>query len=65
MSAALDGSHLTRLSQRGIDGAYEDYDASFAPAGYLVFDRIRNADIRNAVFRMDADGPRVQQCTPW
>ena len=63
--AALDGSHLTRLSQRGIDGAYEDYDASFAPAGYLVFDRIRNADIRNAVFRMDADGSHVRQLTPW
>lgn len=61
----LDGSHLTRLSQRGIDGAYEDYDASFAPAGYIVFVRVRNADIHNAVFRMNADGSHVRQLTPW
>ena len=61
----LDGSHLTRLSQRGIDGAYEDYDASFAPAGYLVFVRVRNSDIHNALFRMDADGTHVHQLTPW
>jgi Tol biopolymer transport system component len=61
----LDGSHLTRLSQRGIDGQYEDYDASFAPAGYIVFLRIRNADIHNALFRMNSDGSHVHQLTPW
>ena len=61
----LDGSHLTRLSQRGIDGAYEDYVASFAPGGYIVFVRVRNSDIHNAVFRMAADGSHVHQLTPW
>jgi TolB protein len=61
----LDGSHQVRLSERGIDGAYEDYNATFAPDGYIVFMRIRNADIKSAAFRMDADGSDVRRLTPW
>jgi hypothetical protein len=48
------------------NGAYEDYHARFAPDGsYLTFVRVRNADIKNAVFRMDVDGTNVRQLTPW
>ena len=62
--ARLDGHDLTRVSPPGIDGAYEDYMASFAPAGYMVFLRIRNADIKSAVFRRDPDG-HIAQITPY
>jgi Tol biopolymer transport system component len=61
----LSGKHLTRLSQKGIDGAYEDYRATFAPAGYVVFIRVRNSDIRSAAFRMNSDGSHVHRLTPW
>jgi Tol biopolymer transport system component len=44
--ANLDGSHVHRLSQRGIDGAYEDYYARFLPDGRTVtFVRVRNAEV--------------------
>lgn len=61
----LQGKHLARLSQRGIDGKYEDYRATFAPDGYIVFIRVRNADVNPAAFRMDADGSDVRRLTPW
>ncbi len=61
----LDGSHLVRLSEPGIDGAFEDYNATFAPDGYIVFIRVRNADIKSAAFRMNADGSNVRRLTPW
>jgi len=60
-----DGRHLHRLSQRGIDGRLEDYRASFAPAGYVVFVRIRNTDGHLAVFRMSRSGGHVRRLTPW
>jgi Tol biopolymer transport system component len=61
----LNGRHLRRLSQRGIDGRLEDYRASFAPAGYVVFVRIRNSDGHLAAFRMSRAGTHVRRLTPW
>jgi Tol biopolymer transport system component len=63
--ADLDGRHRTRLSQAGIDGRLEDYRASFAPGGYVVFVRIRNSDGHLAVFRMSRTGTHVRRLTPW
>ncbi len=61
----LAGRHLTRLSPPSPDGiAYEDYHATFAPAGYIVFLRI-GPDNRKAVFRIDADGRHPRQLTEW
>jgi Tol biopolymer transport system component len=60
-----DGSGMRRLSQRGIDGVYEDYNARFDASGrYLIFIRVRNQDIKSAVFRMRPDGSDVRQLTP-
>src|SRR5207253_1119257 len=64
-SSRLDGSDLRRLSEPGIDGVYEDYRARFAPGGYVIFLRVRDADIHEAVFRMRPDGTQVRQLTPW
>lgn len=65
-TAMLDGSGVERFSEPGIDGTFEDYHARFSPDGsYLVFVRIRNADLATAVFRMDADGSDVRRLTPW
>jgi Tol biopolymer transport system component len=65
-TARPDGSDVRRLSQPGIDGVYEDYHARYAPDGsYLIFDRVRNKDIKSAVFRMRPDGTDVRQLTPW
>ncbi len=61
----LAGKDLTRVSEPGIDGELEDYNASFAPDGYIVYTRVRNADITPAAFRMDRDGTHVRQLTPW
>jgi Tol biopolymer transport system component len=61
----LQGRHVKRISEAGIDGAFEDYHASFAPDGYLVFVRVRNADVTSATFRMDFDGTHVRRLTPW
>jgi TolB protein len=61
----LRGQHITRVSPRGIDGKFEEYYASFAPAGYMVFVRSRNADFKNAVFRVDTDGSHLIRLTPW
>ncbi len=63
--ARLDGSERERLSESGIDGVLEDYRARFAPAGYIVFTRVRNSDGQAAAFRMDADGTHVRQLTPY
>jgi hypothetical protein len=60
----LDGHDLTRISAPGIDGAYEDYLATFAPGGYMIFLRLRNADIRSAAFILDPNG-QIRQLTPW
>jgi Tol biopolymer transport system component len=61
----LSGRHRVRLSQRGIDGTFEDYAATFAPAGYVVFIRLRNSDVASAAFRMDPDGTDVRRLTRW
>ena len=61
----LSGTHITRVSQTGIDGVFEDYYASFAPAGYMVFVRLRNADFHSAIFRMNLDGSHLIRLTPW
>ena len=64
--ARPDGSGMRRLSQRGIDGVYEDYHARFAASGkYLIFLRLRNRDGKTSVFRMRPDGSDVRQLTPW
>jgi len=66
MVANLDGSHLRRLSQHGIEGVYEDYRARFLPDGRTVtFIRIRGTDTKSAVFAMDVQGRRARQLTPW
>jgi Tol biopolymer transport system component len=65
-TARPDGSGMRRLSQRGIDGVYEDYHARFDASGrYLIFLRLRNRDGKTAVFRMQRDGSGVRQLTPW
>ncbi len=65
-SARIDGGHVRRISQRGIDGTYEDsYLHVSRDRSYLTFKRFRNADHRSALFRMDRDGSHRQQLTPW
>jgi Tol biopolymer transport system component len=65
-SARTDGSDVRRLSQPGIDGKFEEYHARFSPdRSYVVFDRVRNADVHEALFRMAADGSNVRRLTPW
>lgn len=63
--ADLDGSHRHRFSQPGIDGTFEDYRARFAPAGYLIFIRLRDSDMDQAVFRMTRDHRHIRRLTPW
>jgi TolB protein len=65
-TARPDGSDVRRLSEHGIDGAYEDYFARPAPDGtYLTFLRVRNDPFATALFRMRPDGTGVRQLTPW
>jgi TolB protein len=61
----LHGSTPRRVSQRGIDGVYEDYKASFRPDGDLIFVRVRNIDGHNALFRMHPNRTGLHQLTPW
>ncbi len=61
----LRGDRLVRLSEPGIDGRFEDYDATFAPAGYIVFRRFNKAINRSAAYRMEADGSHARRLTPW
>jgi Tol biopolymer transport system component len=63
--ARLDGSHRHRFSQPGIDGTFEDYRARFAPGGYLIFERLRDSDMDQAVFRMTRDHRHIRRLTPW
>lgn len=64
-TADLHGRHVRRLSEPGIDGVFEDYRATFAPAGYVVFVRVRNSDLHTAVFRMSLDGTHSRRLTSW
>jgi hypothetical protein len=63
--ANLDGSHRRRFSQPGIDGTFEDTRARFAPGGYLIFERLRDSDLDQAVFRMTPNHRHIRQLTPW
>ena len=63
--ARLDGRHRQRFSQPGIDGTFEDYRARFAPSGYLIFERLRDSDMDQAVFRMTPDHNHIRRLTPW
>lgn len=70
MKTDLTGDHVERFSQRGIEPRLEDYNATFAPAGYVVFIRIRNATrpgeaFHSAAFRMRPNGTNVRRLTPW
>ncbi len=61
-----DGSHRRRLSQRGIDGRFEDYYANWSADGsFIQFLRIRNEPFNSALFRMRPDGTHVRRLTPW
>lgn len=65
-TARLDGSHRTRLSPTGIDGAYEDYRARYSPDGkWLTFVRVRNSDISASIWVMRSDGTHAHRVTPW
>jgi Tol biopolymer transport system component len=60
------GDGLRRLSQSGIDGVYEDYNARWTPDGRTVtFQRIRTANFHSAMFAMGDHGQDVRQLTPW
>jgi hypothetical protein len=63
--AKLDGGHRQRFSQPGIDGTFEDYRARFAPGGYLIFERLRDSDMDQAVFRMTPGHRHIRRLTPW
>jgi hypothetical protein len=65
-SVRVDGSHLRRLSEPGIDGVYEDrYARVSRDRSYLTFQRLRLSDFKAALFRMAPDGSHVRQLTPW
>jgi hypothetical protein len=67
-SEDLNGGHLRRISEPGIDGAYEDYRAHWTPDGRTItFTRVRNdpVTIHLAELAMDANGTRARQLTPW
>jgi hypothetical protein len=65
-SVRVDGTHLRRLSEPGIDGVYEDrYARVSRDRSYLTFQRLRLADGHVALFRMAPDGSHVRQLTPW
>jgi Tol biopolymer transport system component len=62
----LNGKHLRRLSQPGIDGVYEDYNARWTADGRkITFTRVRNDPFNSAEFVMDANGRHARQLTPW
>jgi len=64
--ADADGTDVRRLSERGIDGVYEDYQAHWSPdRSYIQFLRIRNQPFNSAVFRMRPNGTGARQLTPW
>jgi Tol biopolymer transport system component len=65
-SEDLHGGHLRRLSEPGIDGAYEDYRARWTPDGRTItFTRVRNEPFNSAEFAMDANSTHARQLTPW
>jgi Tol biopolymer transport system component len=65
-STDLRGRRLRRLSEPGIDGVYEDNAARFSPDGRsAVVARIRSADLKIAVFRLDLDRRPAKQLTDW
>ena len=62
----LDGSHSRRLSEPGIDGLFEDrYARLSADRSNLMFQRLRLADSKHALFRMNLDGSHIRQLTQW
>jgi Tol biopolymer transport system component len=64
--ADVDGTDVRRLSEPGVDGVYEDYQAHWSPdRSYIQFLRVRNEPFNSAVFRMRPNGTGVRQLTPW
>ena len=61
----LDGDHVVRLSDPALDNVVEDFGAQFAPAGYMIVNRLNLARDKTAIFRMDADGTNACRLTPW
>jgi TolB protein len=61
----LHGKHVVLVSNPALAGAYEDYDAQFAAAGYVVFGRLNLRRDQAAIFRMRADGSHACRLTPW
>lgn len=61
----MDGRHLVRLSEPGIDNTLEETHADFSPGGYLVVVRVKADGSASAIFRLRADGSHPHQLTPW
>jgi dipeptidyl aminopeptidase/acylaminoacyl peptidase len=61
----LTGDHVIRITPRRLDGVAEDFNAQFAPAGYMVVVRLNLARDRPALFRMRPDGTHACRLTPW
>jgi TolB protein len=61
----LTGDHVVRITPRRLDGVVEDFNAQFAPDGYMVVIRLNLARDRPALFRMRPDGTHACRLTPW
>jgi Tol biopolymer transport system component len=61
----LTGKHVVRITPKRLDGVSEDFNAQFAPDGYMVVVRLDLARDRPALFRMRPDGTHACRLTPW
>jgi WD40-like Beta Propeller Repeat len=65
-TARIDGSHLRRLSEPGIDGAFEEsYLRVSRDHRFLTFRRSDNGTGGAALFRRDRRTGHLTQLTPW